>query len=114
MGHAENKQKIAVARRTANDLPNLEVQAEIRLCFNCNQGIMNEIAAVANDPFCIRLNVVIQRQNRACIFCQNQNDLHRLSLECRVDIFIYVPDGARMYEQHLNENGKVPRILILG
>lgn len=118
MGHDENKQQIAVARRTANDLPNLEVQAEIRLYLNCNQGIMNEIAAVANDPFCMRLNVVIQRQNRACIFCQNHNDLHRLSLECRVDIFIngnmYVPDGARMCEQHLTENGKVPRILILG
>lgn len=109
IGEDENKQQIAIDRRNAQDLPNMNVINNTRICFNCNQSILNEIAAIQADNMCLRLNVLRQRGNRVCIICNAENNVIRISLECRVHVFIqsniYIPKNVRSCAHHLNRNG---------
>ncbi|KYN09438.1 hypothetical protein ALC57_18444 [Trachymyrmex cornetzi] len=107
IGEDEDKQQIALSRRSANNLPNMNIENDIRLCFNCNQSIQNEIAAIQADPTCLRLNVLIQRGSHAYIICNAVNDVHRISTECRVHVFaqnnIYVPENVRSSRPRLED-----------
>lgn len=111
----EQKQQIAIHRRDNLNLPALEIQENTRLCFNCNRLINYEIQELAQNPESLRLNVLRQTRNSSCLICDNLENLHRLSLACRVNIFvlknIYVPESVRCCNHHLDEKGYLPRLL---
>lgn len=115
--HAQ-KREIAVTRRNDLNHPGLEIDANTRICFNCNQSINREIRDLEADPTCIRLNVLKQTRNRYCLFCGEQRNTSRLSGNCRVKIFIlrniYAPPSVRSCPHHLDQNGFVQRLLLDG
>ncbi|XP_033218140.1 uncharacterized protein LOC117173609 [Belonocnema kinseyi] len=82
------KCEIAILRRNEVNRPPPNYYEYTRICFNCNQFILNEIAAVERDPSSVRLNVVTQTGSQTCMFCDAEIDIQRLSLECRVDLFV--------------------------
>lgn len=70
------------------------------------------------DPACLRLNVLTQTASRSCVICNDNVEIHRLSLECRVNIFvlrdIYIPENVRSCQHHLDDQGFFPEPLLLG
>ena len=102
----EDIHQVAIFRRNNNNLPNMNLYDNTRVCLNCYQSINNEIAMLQADPTCLKLNVLNQRRNRACALCNAENGLSRLSLQSRVNVFIraniYVPEDVRFCPDHLN------------
>lgn len=80
-----------------------------RICFNCNVSIREEMSLIEADPRCLRLNVLRGAQRTRCILCPLELGVTRLSIDCRVNIFvnkdIYIPEGARSCPDHLDEYG---------
>lgn len=119
-GDADNVAKIEIVftRRETFGLPPIPMNEVSRLCINCNRSILEELRILANDPTCLRLNVLKQTSNVTCLICNNANNLQRLSLKCRVNIFIckniYAPESARACIQHLDENEFILRPLLEG
>lgn len=112
------KRQIAITRRDELNHPALALNDESRLCANCNRSILNEIALLDADPTCLRLNVLTQTANNTCVICNAQNNVHRLSIKCRVNVYIerniYVPLNVRSCQHHLDENGLFLKILLPG
>ncbi|XP_058806543.1 uncharacterized protein LOC131672967 [Phymastichus coffea] len=110
--------EIAIARRDENGRPPAEVTPDTRVCNNCIVTIRREIEILANDPQCLRLNVLSQTSSQTCLVCNGINDIHRLTLECRVDIFvkrnIYIPRTHVCCRLHLDERGWLLQALIEG
>lgn len=104
-----NKCQIAIERRTAFDRPPLDVTPLTRICINCNQSILNEIGMIEHDPTCIRINVIFQTRNSTCLICNANNNLHRLTEECKANVFIqrniFFPETVRSCEHHLDSRG---------
>ena len=113
-----HKREIAIQRRKGLDLPLLEVTEHTKICTNCNQSISNEIIAIEEDPACLRLNVLTQTANRTCLFCNAENNITRLSTECKALVLIqrdiYMPDDVRSCRHHLDEKGFILQPLLLG
>lgn len=67
-------------------------------------------------PTCLRLNVLTQTASQTCVICNAQNNVQRLSIQCRVQAFIetniYIPDNVRNCEHHLDENDLFLNILL--
>lgn len=107
--------QIATYRRQTAGNPPIDIQDDTKICFNCNNTVMNDIIAIENNPNCLRLNVLSRVSSRACIICNARQNIQRLSLECRVDIFvasdIYVPDFLRICGHHLDHQGFLPNYL---
>ncbi|XP_043480300.1 uncharacterized protein LOC122509998 [Leptopilina heterotoma] len=61
------------------------------------------------DPQCMRLNVISQTSSHTCVVCNAPNNVHRLSLNSRVNIFvkrnIYIPVNNVCCNEHLDESG---------
>lgn len=120
IGGNENiiKNQIAITRRDELGHPPLELHNETRLCTNCNISILQEITLLNEDPTCIRLNVLTQTSNNTCVICNAHNNLHRLSVKCRVNVFIettiFIPTNVRSCLHHLDENGLLLKILLPG
>lgn len=118
IGPDENHQQVAVYRRNNNELPDLGIDQNTRVCTNCHQSINIEVAEIQADPTCLRLNVMNQRGNRACALCGAENNVIRASLQCRVNIFvqgnIYVPENVRFCTHHLNAKGLMIPELVPG
>ncbi|XP_018365999.1 PREDICTED: uncharacterized protein LOC108765508 [Trachymyrmex cornetzi] len=74
------------------------------------------MAMIEADPTCVRLNVLTQTASQTCVICNVQNNVRRLSIQCRVQVFIetniYIPDNVRSCENHLDENGFFSKILL--
>ena len=113
-----NKRQIAITRRDELNHPPLGLDENWRLCLNCKWSINNEIDLINADPTCLRLNVLTQRASQTCIICNAQNDIQRLSIQCRIQVFIkrniYVPDNVSSCPHHLDANGFFFNILLLG
>lgn len=113
-----NKCEIAIRRREEFHRPPLIVMDVTRICFNCNQSIHNEITELERDPACMKLNVLTQTGSQTCVFCNANIDVHRLSLECRVNAFvlqdIYIPEYVRSCRHHLDNNNFIPQPFLLG
>lgn len=113
-----HKREIAIGRRNDLNHPAQEIDVNTRICFNCNRNINQEIEDLEGDPECIRLNVLRQTRNQSCLFCNGAENVIRLSVESRVQIFIlrniYVPSSVRTCPHHLDVNGFVPRLLTEG
>lgn len=112
------KREIAITRRNQLGHPPLDITNDSRICLNCNVSIINEIAQIEADPTCIRLNILTQTARQSCFICNAENNIHRLSIECRVQIFIqrniYIPEGTRSCQHHLDEKNFLLDILLLG
>ena len=102
------KRDIAISRRHSEGRPPSEVTAETRICIICNRAIVHKIVDVENNPSSVRLNVLSQTRKCRCLICNDQNNLHRLSVNCRVNVFVhsnvYIRDGVRYCSEHLDEN----------
>ncbi|XP_011263507.2 uncharacterized protein LOC105255738 [Camponotus floridanus] len=113
-----NKCEIAISRRDANNRPALDITARTRLCVNCNRSILNEIEAIERDPTCLRLNVLTQTSSHTCMICNQYANIQRLSVECRVNIFvirnIYIPETTKCCNIHLDHNGLLLQYLLGG
>lgn len=105
------KREIAIFRRDSFQRPALEVTKLTKICTNCNQSINNEIVAMEQDPSCLRLNVLTQTRNSTCFLCNAVDDLKRLPMECKVNVFIshniFFPINARSCRHHLNDEGLI-------
>lgn len=107
-GLGEENQQIMATRRETNNLPPAIVDGETRVCFNCNNSVTQEINLLEADPSCLRLNVVMQRHNHACIVCgAPAGDLLLISNPCRAHVFIerniYIPDSLHACQDHFDE-----------
>lgn len=113
-----NKRQIAITRRDENGHPPLVLDENSRLCINCNRLIIDEIALINDDPGCLRLNVLRQTASHSCLICNEQNNVHILSLHCRVQVFIkrniFVPANVRSCAHHLDKDGCLLNILLPG
>lgn len=112
------KKEIAITRRETFGRPPLLINDQTRICFNCNVSILNEITAIENDPTCLRLNVLTQTSSHSCAICDAVENLQRLTIQCRVNVFviknIYISESVRVCQQHLDENGMLIRQLMAG
>ncbi|XP_058796541.1 uncharacterized protein LOC131667246 [Phymastichus coffea] len=113
-----NKRQIAITRRDELDHPPEVLDQNSRICINCNRMIIEEMNMMDADPGFLRLNVVTQTASQTCIICNNLNEIHRLSLDCRIQVFIkrniYIPDNVRSCAHHLDNDGLFFNILLLG
>lgn len=80
----ELKRQIAIRRREDVNLPPRDIEANCRICLNCNRTVNAEIDELARDPDCLKLNVLKQTTNNSCMFCDGLHNISRLSVECRV------------------------------
>lgn len=103
------RRQIALTRRDNLGFPALAINENSQLCFNCYMSISNEIDIIQQDPECTRLNVVHQTTSYSCITCNAANNIERLSVNCRVNVFlirdIYVHENVRSCAHHLDGNG---------
>lgn len=103
------KREIAFSRRDDAGRPIIEVTPQTRICANCNFSVNDEINLLEINPQCSRFNVLSQTSNNACLVCNARNNIHRLTLECRVHIFInkniLVPATRVSCDHHLNDSG---------
>lgn len=64
------------------------------------------------------MNVLKQIANHSCVICYVDYNTHRLSIECRVKVFvltnIYVPSNVRSCAHHLDEKGFFLQVLLPG
>jgi len=118
--HEDNaiKREIAIDRRREAGKPTMEIVDEILICNNCNISICQELRILENDPSCVRLNILSQTSSNTCLICNAHYGVRRLSLKCRIDIFvkmnIYVPENCLCCNHHLNENGLMLDCLLVG
>ncbi|KYN09188.1 hypothetical protein ALC57_18701 [Trachymyrmex cornetzi] len=112
------KQGIAIQRRDHFDRQPLEVTHLTRICINCNQSITAEIAAIEQDPSCMRLNVLTQTKNSTCLICNADIDVHRLSVKCKAYVFIqrniFILGNVKSCRHHLNDKDVLLPHLLLG
>lgn len=113
-----HKREISIGRREANNLPPLDVSPNTKICVNCNQSILNEINLIEQDPTCLRINVLTQSSSSSCLICNRSVNLTRLSSDCRAFVFIkkdiFIPDGVRSCENHLDEHNYISLPLLNG
>lgn len=109
---------IAITRRLDNQRPEAPIDLETRICNNCNMSIRRELQIIQNDPNCSRFNVISQRASERCLVCLRRNEIHKLSLQARVHVFvkrnIYIPERYNCCNEHLDENGLLPLNIIEG
>jgi len=89
IGDDEAKQEIAMSRRDAINLLNINIQNDSRIYFKSNQSLINEFKTIRNDPTNLRSNIVKQRHNHAYIFCAIVDNTTRISMENRIYIYLY-------------------------
>lgn len=103
------RRDIAIRRRANQGRDPLVINVGSRICNNCNRSIAEEIIILANDPVCLRLNVLTQASNVTCLICNGREDLNRLTLNFRIDIYlkrnIYVLEDTRCCPGHLTDEG---------
>lgn len=101
--------QIAIYRREAAGNPQIDIFDDTRVCFNCHNALINDFNQMENNPNCLRLNVLGPVRSRSCIICNAHQNVHRITLACRVNIFvvsnIYVPDFLRICGHHLDHHG---------
>lgn len=68
--------------------PETPITSDTRIYNNCKLSIFREIRMLQEDPNCLRLNVLSQISSETCLVCCRRNDIHRLTSQCRVDIFV--------------------------
>lgn len=112
------KREIARTRRDAGNRQPLDINDRTRLCNNCNISIVNEIDILQQDPQCLRLNVLTQTSSQTCLLreCNNNYNLQRLSVSCRVNIYlkrdIYVSENTKSCPEHLDAEGNLLQPLL--
>lgn len=89
----------------SSGFPSIDV-GEKRIGFNCSNAVMywDELNRMQINPNCLRFNVLSPTRSHSYIICNARENLHRLSLECRVNVFIisdiYAPEFRRICDHH--------------
>lgn len=87
--------EMAVNRRHNLVNPTLAFTPEMRVCHACLALIRRDIDMLQNDPQATTLNVLTPNYPDSFLVCRGNDDVHRLSLEYRVDVYvkrnIYIP-----------------------
>lgn len=113
-----NKREIAIRRRDDFQRPPLAVTNLTRICITCNQSIRIEITEMKRDNTCLRLNILTQTANRTCVIYNADADVHRITLECRVNVFvlrdIFILEDVRSCQHHLDDQGFFLQALLPG
>ncbi|KAM0727894.1 hypothetical protein ACS0PU_005363 [Formica fusca] len=108
----------AILRREEYGSQPIEIDDESKICFNCNINIRNDIDEIERDPSCLRLNVITDISNHPCLFCRATNNVRRLPITARVNVFIlkniYIPETTRCCDRHLDEDGLIHKALLPG
>lgn len=112
------RREIAIVIRDSFNRSVLEITDRTRLCINCNRLVLDEIRIIEHDPTCLRLNVLTQTANRTCIICNVEEDVHKVSADCRVNVFIlcniYIPENVRSCQHHLDDRSFFLEPLLCG
>ena len=87
-GENEQKQQTTIYRRAEHEIAPQEIDENTRICLNCDRRINTEVNYLALDPNCLTLNVLKQRRNTSCMFCNRMQDVTRLLVKCRVSVFV--------------------------
>lgn len=110
--------RIAVAHRLGFGRPELNVEEGTRVCFNCHRNIRRELELPQANQITLRMNVLRQMNNNTCMICNNGNDIHRLSVESEVDVYIqcdiFIPERTLCCDIHLDERRYILRALLNG
>lgn len=103
------KREIAISRRDAAQRSPIEITDRTRICNNCNISIVNEIRILNEDPNALRLNILSQTSSHTCLICNGNNNLTRLTLKARVNIYlnrdIYTSKNVKSCLNHLDDQG---------
>lgn len=104
--------EITILRRHGLGSEPIDIGAESRLCFNSNLSIEGEIQQINRDRSSLfKTEHYYSNRNSSYIFCNSSTNVHRLSLECRVNIFvmknIYIPEYVNCCNRHLDTNGHI-------
>ncbi|KAL7307853.1 hypothetical protein TKK_0000173 [Trichogramma kaykai] len=112
----EEVREISIFRRHEFNADPLVINNETRICFRCSNSIRDEIAILQANPMAMRVNGLKQTRNNTCFLCNAVGDLHRLSIECKVEVFIqcniFFPETVRSCAQHLDRRGHLLLILL--
>lgn len=118
--HREDRaqvREIAIGRRRDLMMPELDVEDNTRICFNCHADILAEIE-LRRNPNSIRMNVLRQRRHDQCIFCNRDDDVHRLSDDVKAKAFldfkIFFPEIVVSCNNHLDADGYIPHYYFRG
>ena len=120
LNHENEGQKTVIATRRRHDLqlPEQEVNADSRICLNCNRSVLNEIQAYQDDEDPTVLKVLFKSSARSCFICPNENPDERVSLNLRTNIFvnteIYISPHVRVCSGHLDSRGILFKPLLNG
>uniref|UniRef100_A0ABD2WGS7 DDE Tnp4 domain-containing protein n=1 Tax=Trichogramma kaykai TaxID=54128 RepID=A0ABD2WGS7_9HYME len=110
--------QISIFRRAELGLPPEELNDEIRICQPCYQNILEDIRLINENPHSLRLKVLWQTRNNSCFICNRENNLHRLTIDCEVNVFvkcnIYLPETVRSCNVHLDRFGNISEPLLGG
>lgn len=104
----DQKTEIAVRYRLELNNPAIEINDVSRICINCDNLINRDIEALLN-PESLRLKIIKQKSTDTCMICNAHNNLHRLSDEARIEIYmdtdIYIPLRSNVCLHHLDDSG---------
>uniref|UniRef100_A0ABD2W2Z6 SWIM-type domain-containing protein n=1 Tax=Trichogramma kaykai TaxID=54128 RepID=A0ABD2W2Z6_9HYME len=114
----EEVREIAINRRDAFGGDPQIINGNTRICANCYQSIREEVRLLQVNPGCMKLNVLWQTRNNTCFICNARANVHRLSIECKVDVYIqcdiFFPETVRSCVEHLDHRGFILRPLMAG
>ncbi|KAL7290360.1 hypothetical protein TKK_0016053 [Trichogramma kaykai] len=114
----EEVREIAINRRDAFGGDPQIINGNTRICANCYQSIREEVRLLQVNPGCMKLNVLWQTRNNTCFICNARANVHRLSIECKVDVYIqcdiFFPETVRSCVEHLDHRGFILSPLMAG
>lgn len=112
------KREIAILHRDAAHREFLEITDRTRLCNNCNISIVNELRVLNENPSALRLKVLSQTSSHTCLICNGNNNLTRLTIKSRVNVYIkkniYMSENSKCCQRHLDDEGLLLEELLDG
>lgn len=116
--HNAARCELAIIRRNSFERPDLQISHQTRLCITCIRLVNEDLRRIAEDPSCLQLNVLTQTNSKSCLVCNSAVNIHKLSFECRLNVFIvrniYIPDYVTSCIGHLDDRGYFLEPLLAG
>ena len=113
--YALMRSRQCMVRCDANSREPFDINDRTRVCNTCNISI--EIERLEQDQDCLRLNVLTQTSSHTCFIHDcNNNNLQRLRVDCRVNIYlkrdIFVSENNKTCPEHLDAEGNLLQPLL--
>lgn len=94
--HNAARCELAIVRRNSFERPALQISNQTRLCITCIRLVDEDIQRIAQDPSCLKLNILTQNNSKSCLVCNSEVTINKLSFEYRLNVFIlrniYIPE----------------------